>query len=95
MNINGRDTLVLFDVMSHSQASYVLSFLFLLPAPYLLSFSDSGIGDHGVPGIKSFLEQHTCNYVCKGLGLASLNATTKSCSEGEGNAEDVDELEDD
>ena len=91
MNINGRDTLVLFDIMSHSQTSYVISFFFSLLT--LICHSDSGIGDHGLAGIKSFLDQHTCNYVCKGLNLTSLgkSVTTKSRSEGEG--EDVDELD--
>ncbi|EDR07665.1 uncharacterized protein LACBIDRAFT_327547 [Laccaria bicolor S238N-H82] len=55
--------------------------------------NDSGIGDHGPTGIESFLEQHTCNYVCKGLNLTSFgkSVTTKSRSEGEG--EDEDELD--
>lgn len=58
----------------------------------LICHSDSGIGDHGLAGIKSFLEQHMCNYVCKGLNLTSLgkSVATKSCSEGKG--EDEDEL---
>ena len=95
MNLNGRDTLVLFDVMSHSQTSYVISFLFPFLVAYFSCFSDSGIGDHGPAGIKSFLEQHVCNYVCKGLKLASLSegAATQKPSEGEAN--EVDELDDD
>ena len=90
MNINSHDTLVLFDVMSHSQTLYVISLFFSLSM--LICHSDSGIGDHGLAGIKSFLEQHMCNYVCKGLNLTSLgkSVATKSCSEGKG--EDEDEL---
>jgi len=34
--------------------------------------SDSGIGDHGPDGIETFTTQHTCNYICDGLKLASL-----------------------
>ena len=92
MNINGRDTLVLFDVMSHSQASYV--FFFVLDTTYKSCFSDSGIGDHGIAGIKSFLEQHACNYVCKGFNLTSLSDSAAASVgaahlEGEGEEDEL------
>jgi len=97
MNVNGRDTLVLFDVMSHSQTSCVVSFLFSSLVAYFSCFSDSGIGDHGLAGIKSFLEQHVCNYVCKGLELTSLTegAATQKHSEVEETEinSEVDELD--
>ncbi|KAF8886423.1 kinase-like domain-containing protein [Gymnopilus junonius] len=48
--------------------------------------SDSGIGDHGLDGIATFTAQHTCNYVCRGLKLATLS---------EDKAQDSDEDEED
>ncbi|PPR01653.1 hypothetical protein CVT24_001540 [Panaeolus cyanescens] len=59
MFVNGRDTVVLFDLMTHSPSS------------------DSGIGDHGPEGIKAFIEQHCCNYMCDALSLESLKPTPK------------------
>jgi hypothetical protein len=93
MNINGRDTLVLFDVMSHSQTSCVISLLLSPLVAYVAYFSDSGIGDHGLEGIKSFLEQHVCNYVCNGLKLASLaeGSETQRQSECEDELDELDE----
>ena len=31
------------------------------------------IGDHGPEGIKTFIAQHRCNYICKGLKLLALS----------------------
>ncbi|KAM5532479.1 hypothetical protein V8D89_013832 [Ganoderma adspersum] len=33
----------------------------------------SGIGDHGPKGIQDFISSHTCNHICLGLRLASLD----------------------
>lgn len=42
------------------------------PAAYILlisSLSESGVGDHGVEGLRKFATDHICNEVCEGLGL--------------------------
>nr|VWP00214.1 Increased rDNA silencing protein 4 [Ganoderma boninense] len=33
----------------------------------------SGVGDHGEPGIKKFLSDHTCNGICQELGLRNTS----------------------
>lgn len=49
----------------------------------LISFRDSGIGDHGPDGIKSFVSQHHCNNVCHGLKLEPLFEEEKDISNAE------------
>ncbi|KAF8075915.1 kinase-like domain-containing protein [Lyophyllum atratum] len=45
---------------------------------------DSGIGDHGKVGMKSFLDQHKCNFMCESLGLTPpVVATTSDDSDGD------------
>ncbi|KAG6905918.1 hypothetical protein DXG01_016948 [Tephrocybe rancida] len=39
---------------------------------------DSGVGDHGVDGIKSFVDQHWCDFLCTSLGLSLLATATES-----------------
>ncbi|KAG5649205.1 hypothetical protein H0H81_005423 [Sphagnurus paluster] len=72
MNIQGRDTIVLFDIMSH------------------LPTSDSGIGDHGPDGIKSFISQHHCNYMCQGLKLRPLLEKEDDPADSEESCEEDD-----
>lgn len=31
----------------------------------------SGLGDHGSKGIQDFINSHSCNHICQGLGLES------------------------
>ncbi|KAJ7171948.1 kinase-like domain-containing protein, partial [Mycena filopes] len=50
-HIDGQDTMVLFDPMTHTPNG------------------DSGIGDFGVSGIKSFIRDHVCGDVCRSLSL--------------------------
>ncbi|KAF8963109.1 kinase-like domain-containing protein [Flammula alnicola] len=51
--------------------------------------SDSGIGDHGPEGIKTFIAQHECNYICKGLKLVDLlDEDARAEKEGEDDQED-------
>ena len=54
---------------------------------------DSGVGDHGVPGIQSFLDEHACGPVCKKLRLERLTTTDEHpCSPGPGEEEPQSEL---
>ncbi|KAJ7512434.1 kinase-like domain-containing protein [Mycena galericulata] len=55
-NVDGRDILVLFDPMTHTPAGQVTCF-------------NSGIGDFGLEGIRSFICDHECGDVCRSLGL--------------------------
>ncbi|KAJ3986984.1 kinase-like domain-containing protein [Lentinula detonsa] len=55
VNIEGIDTVVLFDIMFHTEER------------------DSGVGDHGPAGIKTFMDQHKCTYICDALGLEMMN----------------------
>lgn len=61
---------ILFDPMTHSITGYVF---LSTPNCYLptLRFSDSGPGDHGVEGIKVFIDSHKCSQHCKRLALAA------------------------
>ena len=52
--------------------------------------SDSGIGDHGVDGIKAFVEQHRCNYICAGLKFTPLNEATQIPASNELDSADED-----
>ncbi|KAF8810883.1 hypothetical protein BYT27DRAFT_7020706, partial [Phlegmacium glaucopus] len=42
---------------------------------------DSGIGDHGPEGIKTFTAQHHCNHICRGLKLAPLSEDERGDSD--------------
>ncbi|KAI0074067.1 kinase-like protein, partial [Panus rudis PR-1116 ss-1] len=44
------------------------------PMTHTLS-QDSGIGDHGRQGILDFLQQHTCQDMCKSLALDKVSIT--------------------
>ncbi|KAF8173301.1 kinase-like domain-containing protein [Pholiota molesta] len=74
-HINGKDTMVLFDVMTHSNAG------------------DTGIGDFGIEGIESFLRDHTCGMVCRGLGLHEKHVASdeKAGSEDSDDSEEIDD----
>lgn len=87
MNVHGRDTTILFDLMTHSTLSCVsCSSITCLQCNLIRICSDSGVGDHGPNGIEAFITQHRCNYVCKGLNLARLspeNATEAESTDDE------------
>ena len=55
-----------------------------------MSYSDSGIGDHGPDGIKSFISQHRCNHICKGLKLSLLLEKEDDLADSEEHHEDDD-----
>jgi hypothetical protein len=44
---------------------------------------DSGIGDHGPEGIKTFTAQHRCNHICHALKLGPLNLEEKDDADDE------------
>ena len=89
MTFQSVDTLVLFDLMSHSVQSYVYQYVLLF---FLLIYGirDSGIGDHGQEGIDAFTSQHSCNIICLGLGLKSLSNEGDGSSKGVSDGEDGD-----
>ncbi|KAJ7456336.1 hypothetical protein B0H11DRAFT_1925661 [Mycena galericulata] len=76
-NIDGRDILVLFDPMTHTPAGQVT---LLSPSlSILITFnSDSGIGDFGLEGIRSFVCDHECGDVCRSLGLDQCGDVCRS-----------------
>jgi hypothetical protein len=43
--------------------------MFSKPASYSLFTRDSGVGDHGLAGIKSILKGHVCGAMCEGLQM--------------------------
>ncbi|KAJ7156232.1 kinase-like domain-containing protein [Mycena filopes] len=49
--VKGKDGLILFDVMTHTNSG------------------DSGVGDFGLEGIKTFLSGHKCSTICGTLGI--------------------------
>jgi len=71
MTIQGIDTLILFDPMSHSRQSYVHLVASLSSMNWIL-IRDSGIGDHGPDGINTFTSQHMCNHICQALKLVAI-----------------------
>ncbi|KIN94715.1 hypothetical protein M404DRAFT_17191 [Pisolithus tinctorius Marx 270] len=64
MTVNGHDGMVLFDLMTHTVTSYGNQLHH--------SVNDSGIGNHGKDGIKIFMQQHQCDYICVNMGLPSI-----------------------
>lgn len=67
--VRGKDGLILFDLMTHSLAGYGIgSRCFRLCAHYC-NIRDTGVGDFGREGILTFLRDHSCNTVCRDLGL--------------------------
>ncbi|KAL0952448.1 hypothetical protein HGRIS_006717 [Hohenbuehelia grisea] len=51
------------------------------------SSGNSGLGDHGLEGIKDFIKKHTCSTICRAMKLcdsATLEATHKSLTLDEG-----------
>lgn len=42
-----------------------------------LIYRTSGVGDHGEAGIKKFLSDHTCNSMCRELGLRDTSDPLK------------------
>jgi hypothetical protein len=43
-------------------------------------FSESGVGDFGGTGILTFIHDHTCGAICRGVGFSDLD----SIDDGEG-----------
>ncbi|KAJ2912174.1 hypothetical protein MD484_g8243, partial [Candolleomyces efflorescens] len=70
MTIDGTDTLILFDPMTHTLNQ------------------DSGIGDYGEKGIKKFLAEHQCNYICRGLSLGPITDEVEDYSDSEDGGDD-------
>jgi len=50
--------------------------------------SDTGVGDFGAEGIASFVEDHSCNTICLGLGLNNQIPQVDSDDEEEGDKND-------
>jgi hypothetical protein len=76
--------------MTHTVEGYVTLFLHnhTIQCSYG-SIRNSGVGDFGKAGIKTFLEQHSCNELCVALGL------DKSMPLVFDESEDMDESDDD
>ncbi|KAJ7447516.1 kinase-like domain-containing protein, partial [Mycena galericulata] len=71
--LNSNKSLILADIQaseSHIPSSKA-SVLFDLMSH--TTTGDSGAGDHGEDGIKTFIEHHQCGQRCMQLGLESLN----------------------
>ena len=49
----------------------------------------SGIGDHGIVGLRDFIESHVCNGICGGLALAGIESLQRTLR----NVEDVQDEE--
>jgi len=47
-------------------------------------YRDSGVGDHGITGIQTFLNDHTCGPVCRKLKLESIASSEDPPSPGSG-----------
>ncbi|KAI6140185.1 kinase-like domain-containing protein [Pisolithus tinctorius] len=92
MTVNGHDGMVLFDLMTHTVTSYGNQLHH--------SVNDSGIGNHGKDGIKIFMQQHQCDYICVNMGLPSIVNThgnrdhVKSKSPKEGEVAEAQQLVD-
>ena len=61
---------------------------------FSLQYRDSGVGDHGVTGIQTFLDDHTCGPVCKKLKLERLTADQQTPSSPRSEQENESEPED-
>ncbi|KAF9069299.1 kinase-like domain-containing protein, partial [Rhodocollybia butyracea] len=57
-NIEGKDIMVLFDLMTHTE-------------------SVSGVGDWGDEGIRTYIDEHDCQDLCKNLGLNDMYPLTQ------------------
>lgn len=44
---------------------------------------DSGLGDFGQRGINTFVVQHTCNAICKQIGLMNISSAANEDSNDE------------
>ncbi|KAJ6587419.1 kinase-like domain-containing protein [Mycena vulgaris] len=63
----------------------------------------SGIGDFGIQGIETFVKDHQCNEICRGLMLHEIyplvaeknGQNTGNTSDGEGDGDDGDQSEED
>ncbi|KAK7001184.1 kinase-like protein [Favolaschia claudopus] len=64
-------TSILFDLMSHTVNG----------SHHRLFSSESGAGDHGEQGIKSFIDQHECVQKCAQMGLEALREAEDGESE--------------
>lgn len=76
---DGNGIQVLFDVMSHTLDAYVI-----FHSPTLWNglkkkniCRSSGVGDHGMAGIDTFLEKHECVERCKQLRLQRSGFATE------------------
>jgi hypothetical protein len=65
-------------------------FIVLYVFPKLTSlFRDSGVGDFGEDGIKTFLHDHSCGPLCSSLGLKEQVPLNFDISGSEGSDEDT------
>jgi hypothetical protein len=44
-------------------------------------YSESGIGDHGKEGIKTFVDQHKCDFLCNSLDLTPVREVSDDTAE--------------
>jgi hypothetical protein len=87
-DIDGNGIEMLFDVMTHTLDMYVGR---LCPCCSDLIYCfgrASGVGDHGKPGLKMFLEKHECGNRCTHLRLSQDGFACNSEPAGEDSEED-------
>ncbi|KLO19783.1 kinase-like protein [Schizopora paradoxa] len=70
--LNGEKRFVLFDPMTHTSM-----------ADSNDEDASSGIGDFGIQGLRTFIEQHKCNTICKQLQLPPPSLPADNVTEGE------------
>nr|GAT48119.1 predicted protein [Mycena chlorophos] len=64
--VRNSDGLILFDPMTHTTQG-LDSPLFMSAVVLTALSSGSGLGDHGLDGIQTFIDTHECNQLCKKL----------------------------
>lgn len=79
--------LVLADIQGSPMAAQGCDTIFLFDLMTHSVAQDSGVGDHGSEGMKMFVAQRSCDYVCTALGLDQLGpASTPNRADSEDSA---------
>lgn len=86
---SGRPTVFLFDLMAHRYVIQASNIHYIPHADFYPSREQSmGLGDQGTEGIQKFCAQHTCNQICRALGLEQTDRLAKRKGKDEGDDSD-------